>query len=309
MVVDSPQGTKLLLQKLAMSPLVRRNLPNAAAICSQYFAFRRNPQESIGNFLVRETLIHEEFVEALIRLWEDKQGLGQENRDFGLPADDEGWDDEAWGHGWDWYYDEEEPVEGDEGDTATHGATPGAEEPSASAAPSAPSGPAASTGPPTMREAPRATTGSSPSHRGDPERAPSESPQHESSPKEPPTALDELTMANSFILSVLRGWRLLQAAGLSPDEMRDILSSTKNSMDYDLIAAALQNLWDDQLLGSRTKPKPYYPNHAHYVGEMDDSELYYQEEGSEWDGDGSWWEDGYAYYTDQSYQDDWWHDE
>ncbi|CAE7227772.1 unnamed protein product, partial [Symbiodinium sp. CCMP2456] len=192
MVVDSPQGAKLLLQKLAMSPLVRRNLPNAAAICSQYFSFRRSPQESIGNFLVRETLIHEEFVEALIRLWEDKQGVAQEQREFGLPEDDDGWVDDDWGKGY--------------------------------------------------------------IGRG------------------------------TYLLDTTDGWRLLQAAGLSPDEMRDILPSTKNSMDYELIAAALQNLWDDQLLGNRPKLKPFYD-------------------------DASWWDDGYAYYTDHGYEDEWWQDD
>ncbi|CAE7327870.1 unnamed protein product, partial [Symbiodinium necroappetens] len=68
---DSSGGTKLLLRRLASSPLVRRTLPNAAAICQQYFSFRRQPAESIGNFLVRETLVHEEFVEAIIRLHDD----------------------------------------------------------------------------------------------------------------------------------------------------------------------------------------------------------------------------------------------
>ena len=45
---------------------VRHSLPNAAAICQQYLSFRRQQQESIGNFLVRETLVHAGFVEAII---------------------------------------------------------------------------------------------------------------------------------------------------------------------------------------------------------------------------------------------------
>ena len=74
---DSPSGTNLLLQRLASSPLVRRSLPSAAAICQQYFSFRRQPCESIGNFLVRETLVHEEFV-------------SQADRNFGLGLNAEG---------------------------------------------------------------------------------------------------------------------------------------------------------------------------------------------------------------------------
>ena len=39
-------------------------------------------------------------------------------------------------------------------------------------------------------------------------------------PEEPPKVMDEMTLADSFILEVLRGWRLLQAAGVTPDEKR-----------------------------------------------------------------------------------------
>ena len=88
MAFDKEGGTKALLQKLASSPLVRRTLPNAAAICQQYFSFKRGGHETIGNFLVRETLVHEEFVEALIRLHEEKLGLSQADRDFGLPPEE-----------------------------------------------------------------------------------------------------------------------------------------------------------------------------------------------------------------------------
>ena len=86
---DQANGTKLLLQRLAGSPLVRKTLPTAAAICQQYFSFRRSSGETIGNFLVRETLVHEEFVEAIIRLHEDRLGLSESGRDFGLPSDED----------------------------------------------------------------------------------------------------------------------------------------------------------------------------------------------------------------------------
>ena len=47
---DCDQGVHVYLQKLAASPLVRRSLPNAAAIMTQYFQFRRGYHESISSF-------------------------------------------------------------------------------------------------------------------------------------------------------------------------------------------------------------------------------------------------------------------
>ena len=75
MAFDSPEGARQFLQRRAASPLVRQTLPNAAAICSQYIAFQRRSQERIGNFLVRESLVHEEFCEAIIRPHEDRLGF------------------------------------------------------------------------------------------------------------------------------------------------------------------------------------------------------------------------------------------
>ena len=114
---DDPDGTRLLLQRLSASPLVRKTLPNAAAICQQYFSFKRSPQESIGNFLVRETLVHEEFVEAIIRLHEEKLGIAQDQRDFGLPDPVE---EEVWAPWRDWMPEDEDTVTGEtaEGDAA-----------------------------------------------------------------------------------------------------------------------------------------------------------------------------------------------
>ena len=40
------------------------------------------------------------------------------------------------------------------------------------------------------------------------------------------TTIDEFSLADSFVLGVLRGFRLLQSAGLTADEKRDILSAT-----------------------------------------------------------------------------------
>ena len=69
---DHEGGAKDYLQRLASSPLVRQSLPNAAAICQQYFAFRRNQGESMQSFLVRESLGYAEFSEALIQLYQEK---------------------------------------------------------------------------------------------------------------------------------------------------------------------------------------------------------------------------------------------
>ena len=115
----------------------------------------------------------------------------------------------------------------------------------------------------------------------------------------PLQAIDELSMADSFIMGVLRGWRLLQAAGLSAEEKRDILSTTKNSLDYEVVAAALQNLWDDQLLGQRYPHSSGYS--ANYVAATDDHDIYYQDSGDWWSTGEDWWYDGY--YQDQDWTD------
>ena len=50
-------GTLIFLTKLASSPLVRRTLPNTAAILQQYLSFKRKRGESMANFLVRKTIL------------------------------------------------------------------------------------------------------------------------------------------------------------------------------------------------------------------------------------------------------------
>ena len=291
LVLDSKDGVRVLLTRLASSPLVRKSLPNAAAICQQYFSFRRNPAESIGNFLVRETLVHEEFAEAIIRLHEEKEGISQDQRDFGLPPPPEDWEDESWQGSWNWWdYDNESyhpdgddrSPRSDSGEAHRDGA-PGtsgaADEASAAAAP-----------------------GSSPSH-GDRTPGGRRSMAAVGTQTLSATAVNEMSVTDSFIMSVLRGWRLLQAAGLTAEEKRDILGATKNSLDYETIASALQNLWDDQLLaGHRHRGGDHHLNlaeHSEYDG-------YYQEDW--WQSDEGWNE---SYYTDEYEGDDawWWSDE
>ena len=222
---DSAGGTKKLLRLLAASPLVRQALPNAAAICSQYFSFKRHQGEAMNSFLVREALGYSEFVEAISRLHEDKLGIKQEEKDFGLPDDAEEWDE------WDeWWPDPEEPPPDDEEDSK--------EDQDPKLKPSA-STTSAAAGPQDM--------GGSPSHHGS-----AGTPTVVKTSPAQSKPLDELSLADSFVLGVLRGFRLLQAAGLNPDEKRDIISTTKGSLEFETVTQALQTLWDDQLLGGRT---------------------------------------------------------
>ena len=87
MEFDHVNGVRDLLQRLATSPLVRQILPNAAATCQQYFNFRRDAGEQMNTFLVREALGYSEFVEALLLLYEDKQGVQQHEKNFDLPEE------------------------------------------------------------------------------------------------------------------------------------------------------------------------------------------------------------------------------
>ena len=103
-------------------------------------------------------------------------------------------------------------------------------------------------------------------------------------------ALNELSIADSFIMGVLRGWRLLQAACLSPEETRDILSTTQNKLDFDAISQALQTLWDEQLLGHR------YPSNRQSHGFINWQEHEEPQTWNDWDShdcayaEDDWWE-------------------
>ena len=210
---DAVDGTATFLRKLASSPLVRQTLPNTAAILQQYLSFRRRQGESMSTFLVRETLGYEEFAEALQRLWEEKQGIDPSQVNYGLPPPEDPWD---------WWHQEEAA-------DAPPGFEEAVREEHAEVVDDGPTVPVANV---------RASAGSSPS-RGT----------VRSATKTPSST--ELSFTDSFIMGVLRGWRLLQAACLSAEETRDILSTTQNSLDFSAISKALQSLWDEQLLGYR----------------------------------------------------------
>ena len=194
---DCNGGTLLLLRKLASSPLVRRTLPNTAAILQQYLSFKRRPGESMANFLVRETLGYEEFAEALQRLWEERNGIDQSEVNFGLPLEEDSWD--AW-----WYgdgHDGESNMDSNagEGERDAEHVQPGDGDLQGDASSA-------------TRGDVRASAGSSPSHGhgGAPPLGPPSV--HAVSVQAPSVALHELSPTDSFIMGVLRGWRLLRLA-------------------------------------------------------------------------------------------------
>ena len=282
---DHSGGTRDYLRKLALSPLVRQALPNAAAICQQYFAFRRHQGEAMHAFLVREALGYSEFVEAIIRLHEEKMGLEQHEKDFGLPPDededDPSWSDEWWNHGWWREAEPQHPEAPDEGNLGE--ATPVRERPAEQQGPSSPAGTGAAS-----------VHASSPSKRSVGVEADGAPPGFDETP------LTELSMADSFVLGVLRGFRLLQASGLSHEDKRDIISSTRGSLDFDVICRALQTMWDEQLLGTRhghgSFSNHYVQHEAQYVGDQ-------------WD-DSGWWDyDAMYEYGWDDWEDGSWHDD
>ena len=110
--------------------------------------------------------------------------------------------------------------------------------------------------------------------------------------------LDEFSMADSFVLGVLRGFRLLQAAGSNAEE--------KGNLELEVVTPALQTLWDEQFLGrSSTSYLPSSPNYfqeSFTVLEEPDYNDWWPSDGYE-----SYWAE--AGYSDQPWEDDWWGEE
>ena len=78
----------------------------------------------------------------------------------------------------------------------------------------------------------------------------------------------ELSPMDSFILDVLRGWRLFVAASLNPDEWRDVLATTGNKLDYLSVSNALQTLWDNQVWSEASwTGDPWYDQQQAYWNE------------------------------------------
>ena len=61
----------------------------------------------------------------------------------------------------------------------------------------------------------------------------------------------EFTDQDSFILRMLRGWRLLRAASLSDAERRDVLAASQNRTDYQSVVQALKSLWDENAVSQQ----------------------------------------------------------
>ena len=94
-----------------------------------------------------------------------------------------------------------------------------------------------------------------------------------------------LTSGNSFLLDVLRGWRLLQAAALSKDEWRDILSPTGNKLDFESGSNALQILWDEQVMQPRMAS--HSSGYSHFVNWLEDD----SRSDPSWAAASEWWTD------------------
>ena len=303
---DDEQGVLTYMRKLAGSPLVRRSLPNAAAIMAQYFGFKRHPGEQITTFLVRETLGFEEFQEALLRLRDERHGLTATKQFFGLEGllskpeeeardSDSSWWRRGWGHEDDsgWFPDDDM---GDPTDAAEQATGASAAEAQASQVPGERT-PASHKGQP----------GTPGSHRGPPETLGGEgdtphkvdrSAGPGSTSSRTPATPGQETLQDSFILDVLRGWRLLQAASLTLEERRDVLSSTQNRLDFESVSQALQIMWDEQLAGVR-KSNPMSSGYTPQVFSLEANDWSRQGDAS-WAGD----DDMFDYYHEQ---DDGWH--
>ena len=65
---EKEDGAKLFLDRLRASPLVRQPLPDADVMMERWKSFIRRQGENIGDYLVRENNVHEEFIAAMIKL-------------------------------------------------------------------------------------------------------------------------------------------------------------------------------------------------------------------------------------------------
>ena len=272
---DHANGTKEFLQMLASSPLVRQNLPNAAAICTQYFAFRRHENESMQSFLVREALVHSEFTEALQRLYDEKRGVQQHELDFDLPVEtEEDWYDGSYGYGDDWeqWWDAEgdyESAQRFEPDDEADGQE----------------------GAPARRPSDVVRSQQVLGDSGSP-HGPASISRRSAGIQMTEAGLDSgLSLTDSFVLGVLRGFRLLKAACLSPEDMRDIIGTTKGSLEFSVVTKALQTLWDDQLLG-RSSAASQGRFNAFFEETVADDSAWWEAQAAEgdWENEDWWWD-------------------
>ena len=260
-------GVQTLLKRLAASPLVRKNLPNTSAILNQYFQYKRYPQESIANFLVRESLYYEEFVESLLALKDEQQGGTMKDvfdfSESSSSSDEDGKDDD----------DDDKKSRKSK---ASEGKTSDAKG----------SYKRVPTEEPSQHRGPRG---------GD--SVPGDSP-HGSRPfsRRAPPSLAGLGSFDSFILKQLRGWRLLSGACLSAEEWRAVLASTNNKLDYESVSVALTILYDDQIQFQR--------GGHHHQALQRGPQLFSLAEDEDWYGESSWWDDWDSWATYAGWHDD-----
>ena len=200
-------GITMLPKKLAASPLVRKNLPNAQAIMNQYFGYKRMPGESIANYLVRESLYYEEFTESLGALHDEQHGVSPSSFELPDSSDDESSD-------------------GSKSDKSSQkGKTDGKYRR-------------------VPTEDPDREGGDDGDRRDGEVRSRGGASVRGLAP--PGLALPSLSTADSFILKQLRGWRLLSGALLPSEDVRSVMASTNNRLDYENIPVALTILFDEQ---------------------------------------------------------------
>ena len=188
-------------------------------------------EKGFHSFLVRESLGFEEFQEALVQLKEEKDGIDPSSRNFDLPDMSPKGDGEQWGD-WRRWRQWQPPTEGGDASVDQEGDQ-------------SPTRGDGYRSVPTV-ELDMSPTAASIHGRTFPPASQPGSPIQHGSPI--PGVLGPL---DSFILEVLRGWRLLVAASLSNEEWRDVLAATGNKLDYISISNSLQTLWDEQLGSSR----------------------------------------------------------
>ena len=79
---ESESGGYLFLQRPSAAALVCRPLPDANAALDKYLSdFRRRDMETMGQFITRESVVHDEFREAVERLLDhglDPAAAGEE---------------------------------------------------------------------------------------------------------------------------------------------------------------------------------------------------------------------------------------
>ena len=95
---------------------------------------------------------------------------------------------------------------------------------------------------------------------------------------------------------MLRGWRFFQAASLSKDEWRDILSATGNKLDFESVSNALQILWDEQLVQPRMAS--HNSGYPHFVNWLEDDSW----SDPSWAAASEWWPDDGWYDSNWSYK-------